>query len=149
MNPPFILRSGWRGYKQTRWKTDFGYRDVRQNIVERIARGAVAPRCCWRSLGAGASQAGDGHDHDRARQALEAGEIAAACGRSWNGSSATIRGRSWKSNWSAKDARWIYEIKLLRTGGSLVKLEVDARDGSIIAHQGAEGARTDHRGAAR
>ena len=31
--------------------------------------------------------------------------------------------------------RWVYEIKLLRTGGALVKLKVDARDGSVISHR--------------
>jgi uncharacterized membrane protein YkoI len=36
------------------------------------------------------------------------------------------------------DGRWLYEIKLLRTGGALVKLKIDARDGRII------GAKTRH-----
>jgi uncharacterized membrane protein YkoI len=31
-----------------------------------------------------------------------------------------------------EDGRWIYEIKLLRPGGSLVKMEVDARDGAVL-----------------
>ena len=28
--------------------------------------------------------------------------------------------------------RWIYEIKVLRTGGSLIKLKVDARNGTVL-----------------
>lgn len=28
--------------------------------------------------------------------------------------------------------RWVYEIKLLRTGGALQKLKVDARNGTLI-----------------
>lgn len=31
-----------------------------------------------------------------------------------------------------KHERWIYEVKVLRSGGSLVKLKVDARDGTIL-----------------
>jgi len=31
-----------------------------------------------------------------------------------------------------KDGRWLYEIKLLRPGGSLLKLEVDARTGEVL-----------------
>jgi len=31
-----------------------------------------------------------------------------------------------------QDGRWLYELKLLRSGGSLVKLKVDARDGRIL-----------------
>ena len=31
--------------------------------------------------------------------------------------------------------RWIYEIKLLRPGGALSKLLVDARDGTVIANR--------------
>jgi uncharacterized membrane protein YkoI len=28
--------------------------------------------------------------------------------------------------------RWVYEIKVLRTGGALVKLKIDGRTGDII-----------------
>ena len=30
------------------------------------------------------------------------------------------------------DGRWIYEIKLLQTGGRLVKLELDATSGAVL-----------------
>ena len=32
--------------------------------------------------------------------------------------------------------RWIYELKVLRPGGALVKVWVDAADGSLIARRG-------------
>jgi uncharacterized membrane protein YkoI len=35
-----------------------------------------------------------------------------------------------------KHERWVYEIKLLRPGGSLVKLRVDASDGTILDRRG-------------
>jgi uncharacterized membrane protein YkoI len=31
-----------------------------------------------------------------------------------------------------EDGTWVYEVKLLRNDGSRVKLEVDARDGSVL-----------------
>ena len=82
----------------------------------------------------GVSGAGDAQDHDRARQALQAGEIL------------TLRtilerverdhpGQVIDVELERDDGRWIYEIKLLRAGGALVKLELDARDGSLIARK--------------
>jgi uncharacterized membrane protein YkoI len=31
-----------------------------------------------------------------------------------------------------KNGRWLYEIKLLRQGGGLLKLELDARSGEVL-----------------
>jgi uncharacterized membrane protein YkoI len=42
-----------------------------------------------------------------------------------------------------RGARWVYEIKILRPGGALVKLVVDASDGTIVARRGRE-PRQDH-----
>ena len=38
-----------------------------------------------------------------------------------------------------EDGRWQYEIKLLRRGGSLLKIKVDARDGSVLGVKGRPG----------
>jgi uncharacterized membrane protein YkoI len=84
--------------------------------------------------GSSSGLAGDkpDHDHDRARQALEAGEILPL---------RSILERVERDNPGQvmevelerkPGGRWIYEIKLLRTGGALVKLRVDARDGSLL-----------------
>jgi len=72
-------------------------------------------------------------DHERARQALENRQILPL---------RTILERVEKTHpgqvidvefEQEKDRDlWIYEIKLLRSGGSLIKLKVDARDGTII-----------------
>jgi uncharacterized membrane protein YkoI len=82
-------------------------------------------------FGAGASLAGDTHDHDRARQALEAGEILPL---------RTILerverdhpGQIMEVELERKDTGWIYEIKLLKTSGVLVKLKIDARNGAVL-----------------
>lgn len=82
-------------------------------------------------LGAGTPSAAEGGDHDRARQALEAGEVLPL---------RTILerverdhpGQVMEVELERQDGRWIYEIKLLRTGGALVKLIVDGRDGRVL-----------------
>ena len=99
------------------------------------------------TLGTGASRAGDRHDHDRARQALEAGEILPL---------QTILqrverahpGQIMEVELERKAEGWYYEIKQLRKGGVLVKLKVDARDGSVIDAKRKEH-KTDFRGDAR
>lgn len=71
------------------------------------------------------------HDHDRARQALLAGEILPL---------KTILERVERSQpgqvmeveLEQKPAGWIYEVKLLQTEGRLLKLYVDARSGEIL-----------------
>lgn len=86
-------------------------------------------------LAIGPTQADDGHDHDRARQALEAGEVLplrAILERVERDNP----GQVMEVELERKDGRWIYEIKLLRTSGSLVKLKVDARDGTLLETKG-------------
>ncbi|MBI2754861.1 MAG: hypothetical protein HYX46_15305 [Betaproteobacteria bacterium] len=34
--------------------------------------------------------------------------------------------------YEGRGGRWVYEIKVLRTGGALIKLKVDARDGTVL-----------------
>lgn len=84
--------------------------------------------CAW------PSQADD-HDHDRARQALEAGEvlplrtILARVERDYPGQIMEVE-------LEREGARWLYEIKLLRPGGALVKLKIDARSGAPLGIKG-------------
>jgi uncharacterized membrane protein YkoI len=79
--------------------------------------------------------ADDLSDHDRARQALEAGEILPLktvlekVGRD-------TPGQVMEVELERNHERWVYEIKLLRPGGSLVKLWVDASDGTILDRRG-------------
>ena len=94
------------------------------------------------ALLAGGSSAGiAGDDHDRARQALEAGEvlplrtILERVERDYPGQVIDVELEREKGV-----ERWIYEVKILRTGGSLIKLKVDARDGSIIGSKTRPGA---------
>ena len=87
------------------------------------------------------SHADDLRDHDRARQALEAGEIL-PLKTVLEKLARDTPGQVMEVELERKGERWVYEIKLLRTGGSLVKLKVDARDGTIIPRR-EHGATTD------
>ena len=77
-------------------------------------------------------------DHDRARQALEAGEvlplgtILERIERDHPGQVLDV-----ELDLEKRDGveRWVYEVKLLRQGGALVKLKVDARSGSVISRK--------------
>lgn len=70
-------------------------------------------------------------DHDRARDALQAGEVLPL---------KTVLerlerehpGQVLEVELERDDGRWIYEVKLLQSGGRLLKLELDARNGEVL-----------------
>ena len=71
------------------------------------------------------------HDHDRARAALVAGEVLPLpavlerVGREHPGQVLAVE-------LEREHGRWIYELKLLQPDGGLLKLDVDARDGTVL-----------------
>jgi uncharacterized membrane protein YkoI len=77
----------------------------------------------------------DEEDHERARKALQAGEvlplktILERVERAYPGQVMDVE---LEREHRGAGGRWIYEIKVLRTGGALVKLKVDARDGTVL-----------------
>lgn len=77
-------------------------------------------------------------DHDRARKALEAGEILPLSTilqqveRDYPGQVLDVELD--REN-DGRSERWIYKVKLLRTGGALVKLAVDGHDGTLISRR--------------
>ncbi len=81
--------------------------------------------------GSGASFAADKLDHDRARQAVEAGDvlplrtILERVEREYPGQVMGVE-------LDREKGEWVYEIKLLRKGGALMKLKILARDGAIL-----------------
>lgn len=87
--------------------------------------------------GSGLSRADD--DHDRARKALEAGEILSLStilervNRDYPGQVFDVE---LERDIQSGVEHWVYKVKLLRTGGSLVKLKVNARDGTLISSKG-------------
>ena len=78
-----------------------------------------------------APAAADDEDHDRARKALEAGEILPLA-KILDRLRAVYPGDALEVELERDDNRWLYEVKLLRSDGKLLKLKVDARDGEVI-----------------
>ncbi len=73
----------------------------------------------------------ENHDHDRARAAVAAGEVL-PLRTILERVEREYPGQTMEVELDRKDGRWIYEIKQLRTGGELVKLKIDARDGTVL-----------------
>lgn len=82
-------------------------------------------------MGTGAGFAGDDRDHDRARRAVEAGEVLPL---------RTILerierehpGQVMEVELDREKGEWLYEVKVLRRNGALVKLKINARDGTVL-----------------
>jgi uncharacterized membrane protein YkoI len=70
-------------------------------------------------------------DQDRARAALQAGEIL-PLNTILTRLAQTQPGQVLEVELERKDGRWLYEIKLLQPGGGLLKLELDARSGEVL-----------------
>lgn len=73
----------------------------------------------------------DEEGHDRARRALEAGEILplTAILRAAN---AARPGRVIEIELDRDDGIWIYELELVSPGGQLYEMEIDAATGAIL-----------------
>ena len=79
----------------------------------------------------------DDHDHDRARAAVQSGEVLPL---------PTVLERLQRSHpgevfdveLEREDGRWIYELKLLQSGGRLIRLELDARTAEVLKSKPAE-----------
>lgn len=75
--------------------------------------------------------AGGHADHERARQALEQGQVL-ALHQVLEKVERDYQGRVLKIEFEEDDGRFIYEIRLLQADGRMVKLEVDAVDGKVL-----------------
>ncbi|MDR0234007.1 MAG: PepSY domain-containing protein [Zoogloeaceae bacterium] len=70
-------------------------------------------------------------EHDKAREAVRAGEIM-PLEEVLRHVEKTAPGRVLKVELDQKGRRWVYKIKLLRNNGKLSKLYFDARDGTLL-----------------
>lgn len=91
--------------------------------------GALATGLLLLALGTGLADSK--RDHEAARQALEAGQILPLrkvldlVEQGHPGQIMEIELETMKDG-------WVYEVKLLRPDGALVKLKLDARDGQVL-----------------
>lgn len=96
----------------------------------RTAATALVLAAAMAATGVRASSDSDS-DHDRARDAVQAGQVLPL---------KTVLerlerehpGQVLEVELERDDGRWIYEVKLLQSGGRLVKFELDARNGEVL-----------------
>lgn len=81
--------------------------------------------------GTGDSHAADNNDHERARQAVEAGEVL-PLRTILERVEREYPGQVMEVELDREKGEWVYEVKVLRKGGALMKLKIDARDGTIL-----------------
>jgi len=93
--------------------------------------GRIAAAALLALVLASAAGAGDDRDHDRARRAVEAGEVL-PLRTLLDSIERTHPGRVIAVELEREDGRWIYEIRLLQSGGRLTKLKIDAGDGRVL-----------------
>lgn len=82
-------------------------------------------------LNAGTGYAGDNSDHERARQAVEAGEVL-PLRTVLERVEREYPGQVMEVELEREKGEWIYEIKVLRKKGALIKLKINARDGTLL-----------------
>lgn len=71
------------------------------------------------------------NDHDRARAALQAGEIL-PLPKVLESVSKDHPGHVLEVELDRENGRWVYELKILQSNGQIVKLELDARNGQVL-----------------
>ncbi|MBK7024861.1 MAG: PepSY domain-containing protein [Sulfuritalea sp.] len=81
--------------------------------------------------GTGVSHAADNPDHERARQAVEAGDVL-PLRTILDRVEREYPGQVMEVELDREKGEWVYEIRLLRKGGVLMKLKIHARDGTIL-----------------
>ncbi|CUI84995.1 MULTISPECIES: PepSY domain-containing protein [Achromobacter] len=74
-------------------------------------------------------------DHERARQALEAGKVL-PLGAVLDIVERDFPGQVVKVEFEEDDDEFIYEIRVLQSGGGILKLKLDARDGTLLSVKG-------------
>lgn len=89
---------------------------------------SVALTCALAGLPA---WAGPHDDHDRARAAVQAGEVMPLAAL-LEGLKRSHPGEVLEVELEREDGRWVYEIKLLQPDGQLLKLELDARTAQVL-----------------
>jgi uncharacterized membrane protein YkoI len=73
----------------------------------------------------------DDKDHERARQALQTGQVL-PLGTVLERLSQSHPGQVLEVELENEGRRWVYDIKLLRNNGQLVKMEMDARTLEVL-----------------
>lgn len=110
-----------------------------------VARLLLPPLFLALMLGAATAGRADDGDHDRARQALRAGEVL-PLPKILQRVEVEFPGEVIEVELERHRGRWVYEIKTLRGDGALLKLLVDASDGRILGVRARDGDGSRERG---
>lgn len=84
------------------------------------------------ALGAGGALHADEGDHELARQALEQGKVL-PLRTVLDKVEREYRGQAIRIEFEHEGGRFVYEIRLLQPDGHMLKLEVDAVNGNVLA----------------
>lgn len=128
-----VARYKWRSIPNT-----FKGPALRQPPFFRRKRGGILLSGCVLALALMAgpvSGLADDNDHERARQALEAGKVL-PLGAVLDIVERDFPGQVVKVEFEEDDDEFIYEIRVLQSGGGILKLKIDARDGTLLAVKG-------------
>lgn len=82
-------------------------------------------------LGSAAALYADDSDHDRARRALEQGQVL-ALHRVLHQVESQFQGQVLKIEFEDDDGQFIYKIRLLQADGKLLKLKINALNGEVL-----------------
>lgn len=86
---------------------------------------------CASFVAVSSAQADDRRDHDRARAALKAGEVL-PLQEVLEKVQRSHPGELLEVELEREDGRWVYELKLLQSGGRLLRLDVDAKTAAVL-----------------
>ena len=94
---------------------------LRPSLLLITALGLTSPVAGWARSG----------DHDRALQALQSGEVM-PLQQALDRLARTHPGQVLAVELERENGQWVYEIRLLREGGRLARVELDARTGQLL-----------------
>jgi hypothetical protein len=138
LKDPFICGSGAGAHNSG--VTDFVSAPRRRTALPRFGLAVLAAGLlAASSFGTPPAWAGK-DDHERARSAVLAGEVL-PLPTVLERLAIEQPGQVMAVELEQDDGRWIYEIKLLRPGGQLVKLKLDAQTAAVLRSKPDEGRR--------
>ena len=119
LNQLFIFRSGLQAHTE------------RMTALPSFSLLRVLSGLCLSWALAWPAGADDSRDHERARAALQAGEVM-PLQTLLEGVQRRHPGDVLEVELEREQGRWVYELKLLQRGGQVLRLDVDARTGDIL-----------------
>lgn len=131
LKTPFICGSQWVPHNHAMTSVPPFFFTGKRRRSRAGGPGVLALVMLAGSLGLQPAWSGSKDDHNRARQAVQAGQVLPL-------RSVLERlerehpGQVMEVELEQDEGRWVYEVKLLQPAGQLVKLKLDARTGALL-----------------